>query len=40
MKSEYNVKVQSKLLKAEEAKKELDSLTKRLSELNSTILAL
>lgn len=40
MKSEYTAKVQSKLLKAEEAKKELDGLTKRLSELNSSILAL
>lgn len=40
MKSEYTSKVQSKLLKAEEAKKELDSLTKRLSELNSSILVL
>lgn len=40
MKTEYASKVQSKLLKAEEAKKELDTLTKRLSELNSSILTL
>lgn len=38
MKLEYNTKVQSKLLKAEESKKELDTLTKRLSELNNAIL--
>jgi len=40
MKSEYNSKVQSKLAKAEESKKELENLTKRLSELNGSILAL
>lgn len=40
MKSEYTAKVQSKLAKAEESKKELDALTKRLTELNSSILAL
>lgn len=40
MKSEYAAKVQSKLLQAEESKKELDAITKRLAELNGTILAL
>lgn len=40
MKSEYDAKVKSKLLKAEESKKELDNLTKRLTELNNSILSL
>lgn len=40
MKTQYNAKVQTKLLKAEESKKELDALTKKLAELNSSILAL
>lgn len=40
MKSEHVAKVQSKLAKAEESKKELETITKRLTELNSSILAL
>jgi len=40
MQSEYNAKVQSKLNEAESYKKELESLTKRLSELNTSILTL
>lgn len=37
MKAAYNVKVQSKLNDAEKAKKELEALSKKLNELNSTI---
>lgn len=40
MQSAYDAQVKSKLLKAEESKKELESLTKRLAELNGLILAL
>jgi hypothetical protein len=40
MKSEHTAKVQSKLAKAEESKKELDAITKRLTELNNSILSL
>jgi len=40
MKSEHSVKVLSKLAAVEESKKELDTLTKKLTELNNSILTL
>jgi hypothetical protein len=40
MQSAYDANVKSKLLKAEESKKELETLSKRVSELNGSILVL
>jgi hypothetical protein len=40
MKSAYDQKVQAKLAEAEKAKKELEAITKKVTELNNTIIAL